>query len=164
MGGCNIAAIVVPARRKLGQRLPISPLRDGFVDPRRGWRATAASKRNRRLPLLDVEPYFQPNEVVVRAVPQVETLADPAADIYEILSQRHRDEALRRLVRGLPDRERDVICARFGLGPYDSHSLRQLAAKMEVSLRTAWTAERRALQIVRDAWDHERRSDGWLTP
>lgn len=92
--------------------------------------------------------------------PQVEELVDPTADVYEQLVGRQRDAAVRRLVRQLPEREREVICARFGLGPFDSHSLRQLAARLGVSLRSAWTAERRALQMLREAWDHESGPDG----
>ena len=84
---------------------------------------------------------------------RMDEVADPAGDLMDRLLAEERDVMVRRIVRELPDFEREVLCARFGLGPFDTHSLRQLAARLEISLRAAWLADHRARALFREKWE-----------
>lgn len=80
-------------------------------------------------------------------------LADPhAEDAYDRVPQRLAMEALPRLMEALGDRERKILCARFGLdGP--ERTLREVAVELGVSAERVRQLEQRALDKLRAAVD-----------
>jgi RNA polymerase primary sigma factor len=80
-------------------------------------------------------------------------LADPhAEDAYDRVPQRLAMEALPRLMEALGDRERRILCARFGLdGP--ERTLREVAGELGVSAERVRQLEQRALAKLRAAVD-----------
>ena len=80
-------------------------------------------------------------------------LADPhAEDAYDRVPQRLAMEALPRLMDALGDRERKILCARFGLdGP--ERTLREVAGELGVSAERVRQLEQRALAKLRAAVD-----------
>jgi RNA polymerase primary sigma factor len=80
-------------------------------------------------------------------------LADPhAEDAYDRVPQRLAMEALPRLMEALGDRERKILCARFGLdGP--ERTLREVAVELGVSAERVRQLEQRALEKLRAAVD-----------
>ncbi len=75
-------------------------------------------------------------------------VADPRGDVHEAAVSSIEAARVRRLVGGLPQLERHVICWRYGLGG-ESLSVRQVAARLGVSLGGAWKIEQRALEQLR---------------
>jgi RNA polymerase primary sigma factor len=80
-------------------------------------------------------------------------LADPhAEDAYERVPQHMAVEALPGLLEALGDRERRILCARFGLdGP--EHTLREVGGELGVSAERVRQLEERALDKLRAAVD-----------
>jgi RNA polymerase primary sigma factor len=80
-------------------------------------------------------------------------LADPhAEDAYDRVPQRLAMEALPGLMDALGDRERRILCARFGLdGP--ERTLREVAGELGVSAERVRQLEQRALDKLRAAVD-----------
>jgi RNA polymerase primary sigma factor len=80
-------------------------------------------------------------------------LADPhAEDAYDRVPQRLAMEALPRLMEALGERERKILCARFGLdGP--ERTLREVAVELGVSAERVRQLEQRALDKLRAAVD-----------
>jgi RNA polymerase sigma factor (sigma-70 family) len=79
--------------------------------------------------------------------PILETLTDPeAAQAFEGRDAHLLCERVQALVEELPDRERFVVTARFGLGDDDPHTLQRLAEDMGLSRERVRQIEKRALQ------------------
>jgi RNA polymerase primary sigma factor len=78
-------------------------------------------------------------------------VADPhAEDAYERVPQQLAVEALPQLLRELTDRERRILCSRFGLeGP--ARTLREVAGELGVSAERVRQLEQRALEKLRVA-------------
>jgi RNA polymerase sigma factor (sigma-70 family) len=80
-------------------------------------------------------------------------LADPhAEEAYERVPQRIVIETLPALLEALNDRERRIMCARFGLGSPE-RTLREVAAELGVSAERVRQLEARALEKLRAAVD-----------
>ena len=80
-------------------------------------------------------------------------LADPhAEDAYERLPQRLAVEALPGLLEGLGDRERRILCARFGLDGRQ-RTLREIGEELGLSAERVRQLEERAIDRLRTAVD-----------
>jgi DNA-directed RNA polymerase specialized sigma24 family protein len=78
----------------------------------------------------------------------LDELADPDGDTHEQVVSSLEAARLRRLLRNLPAVEQRVLSWRYGLnGERLAH--RQVAARLGVSVGTAWTIEQRALGLLR---------------
>jgi RNA polymerase sigma factor (sigma-70 family) len=78
----------------------------------------------------------------------LDELADPEGDPHEQAVASLEAARLRRLIGKLPELEQRVLRWRYGLnGERLAH--RQVAARLGVSVGTAWTLEQRALEMLR---------------
>lgn len=76
---------------------------------------------------------------------------DPEADVHEQVVLCLEAERLRRELNRLPALERWVLRARFGIG-CRSHSRRQIAAKLQITLADARWLEEDALTQLRGSY------------
>ncbi|MCW3002633.1 MAG: hypothetical protein JWQ20_1931 [Conexibacter sp.] len=88
---------------------------------------------------------------IVPAVPGSPEPVDPAPGPLEAQIIDLEAARVRRLVGALPPLERRVVNWRYGLdGP--ELTVRQVAARLKVSVRTAWLIEQRGLEYLREGW------------
>ncbi|MCW3011687.1 MAG: polymerase, sigma 32 subunit, RpoH, partial [Solirubrobacterales bacterium] len=79
-------------------------------------------------------------------------LADPLADdAYERVLDGIEEQELHVLLRGLSDRERAVLRARYGLDG-EPETMREVAGRLGVSAERVRQVERRALGKLESAW------------
>jgi DNA-directed RNA polymerase sigma subunit (sigma70/sigma32) len=81
------------------------------------------------------------------AVP-MDAIADGDVDVFEQASARVEAAELLGQLRRLPQRDRSVLCRRYGIG-CPPRTVRQFAAEMHVGVATAHAWETQALDHIR---------------
>ena len=69
----------------------------------------------------------------------------PVADVFTAFSRSMKNFPLEKL----PPRERVIICLRYGLGPYERTTQREIAEKLQISRSYVSRIEKKALERLR---------------
>lgn len=96
----------------------------------------AESERKRRVQRV---PYRENQHAVI----------DHSANVEEAAEAHLEVDRLRQALRRLPQRERQVVCWRHGIGGSRELSVRQIAKRLDVPRSTVWDIEQRALNLLR---------------
>lgn len=74
-------------------------------------------------------------------------------DVFENLSLKMQIQKLYEKLARLPSRERLILCLRYGLGPYDKTTQREVADKLGISRSYVSRIEKKALERLRSELD-----------
>lgn len=98
--------------------------------------------------------------VQLRKGQTLEDVADDGLSTEELAIANDEAGRLRRLLAGLPDRERATLVWHYGLNGVGTLSFAEIAGRLGVSKGTAFTLEQRGLGLLRRAYA----SLGYTTP